>query len=95
MGRSAGSIRGLGVFVEFPLIIVPPPETRSKILLQRRFSITRENPKLVNTIAGEDPGPYGHYKHLPRETRAKKDFSPVESNAKKMRSKKVFDFGIF
>ena len=35
------------------------------IEVQRRFSITRENPKLVNKIAGEGADPYGRYKKSP------------------------------
>ena len=39
--------------------------------VQRRFSITRKKTKLVIKFAGEGSGPYGRYKNLPRETRAK------------------------
>ena len=43
--------------------------------------------ELVNKIAGEGAVPYGRYKNLPLETRAKEHFSTGELNSK-MRSKK-------
>ena len=42
----------------------------------------------VNKIAGGGAVPYGRYKNLPLETRAKEHFSTGELNSK-MRSKKI------
>ena len=50
--------------------------------------------ELVSLVARPGVVPYGRYKNLPLETRAKEHFSTGELNAK-MRSKKVFDFGVF
>ena len=44
--------------------------------------------ELVNKIASEGAVPYGRYKNLPLETRAKEHFSTGELNSK-MRSKKI------
>ena len=52
----------------------------------------RKSQKLVSLVARPGVVPYGRYKNLPLETRAKEQFPTGELNAK-MRSKKVFDFG--
>ena len=54
--------------------------------VQRRFSITREEPQTRYSLVAR-PGvvPYGTYKNLPLETRAKQNLPTGELNAK-MRS---------
>ena len=54
----------------------------------------RKKNELVSLVAQPGVVPYGRYKNLPLETRAKEHFSTGELNAK-MRSKKVFGFGVF
>ena len=53
-----------------------------------------KKPKPVSLVARPGVVPYGRYKNLPLETRANEHFPTGELNAK-MRSKKIFDFGVF